>query len=292
MNRIPAAALPATLWWSVFFVAPFAGLALMSFGSPQTMPFIDDGAFAHLTTGNYVAAADPLYTSVLLATLRTAASGTLLCLLAGFPAAYVLARVIEPRWRPLLLILLMLPYWTSFLLRTIAWRILLAPDGPVSSAGLASGLLHGPLALLDTAQAVQIGIVYNYLPIAILPLYVALEKIPRNLHLASMDLGASRLVSFLTITMPLALPGIAGAALLTFVLAAGDYVVPALLGGARGLMLGSLIATQVLAAQNLPLGSAIALMLLGALALTVFAVWVMARTLIALPRALRRSDAP
>jgi spermidine/putrescine transport system permease protein len=258
MKGIPTASLPAAIWWSAFFIVPFVGLLAMS------------------AEANFATAFDPLYRAVLFTTLRTAAIGTVLCVLAGFPVAYALAYKVEERWRPLLLVLLMLPYWTSFLLRTIAWRIILAPQGPLEFAALPP--------ILDTNAAVQIGIVYNYLPLSILPIYVALERIPRSLRAASMDLGANRLVTFLTITLPLAAPGIGGALLVTFVLAAGDYVVPALLGGARGLMIGSLIATQTLAAQNVPLGSAIAVVLLLSLALVAGAAWIAARTAGALAR--------
>jgi spermidine/putrescine transport system permease protein len=260
MRAVPAASLPAMIWWTLFFLFPFAGLLVMS------------------ADADFGAAVDPLYRSVLFTTLRTAAIGTVLCVLAGFPVAYALAYRIDERWRALLLVLLMLPYWTSFLLRTIAWRIILAPQGPLEFAHLPS--------ILDTNAAVQLGIVYNYLPLSILPIYVALERIPRSLRAASMDLGANRFVTFFTITLPLAAPGIAGALLVTFVLTAGDYVVPALLGGARGLMIGSLIATQTLAAQNVPLGSAIAVTLLVSLALIALAAWVAARTVTGLARSL------
>ena len=284
MRAAAALALPATIWWTGFFLLPFLGLLIMSFGSPLAMPFFDRGAFAGLSFANYAVALQPPYSNVLVATLRTAALGTALCVIAGFPVAYALARVIDQRWRSLLLIVLMLPYWTSFLLRTLAWRIILAPDGPVGSAAAASGLWTQPLALLDTAAAVQIGIVYNYLPLTILPIYVALERIPASLDAAGRDLGASPAVSFCTITLPLAAPGIASAALITFVLAGADYVVPALLGGARGLMIGSLIATQTLAAQNIPLGSALAIVLLLSSMLAVLAAWAGYRTLRMLSR--------
>jgi ABC-type spermidine/putrescine transport system permease subunit II len=133
------------------------------------------------------------------------------------------------------------------------------------------GLIGGPLALLDSNAAVQLGIVYNYLPLMILPMYVALDRIDPALIRASMDLGAGPLRSFLSVTVPLAAPGIFGGVLLTFILAAGDYVVPAILGGAKGLMVGNLVATQILAAQNLPLGAGMAILLIFMLAMVVAA---------------------
>jgi spermidine/putrescine transport system permease protein len=162
--------------------------------------------------------------------------------------------------------LLIVPYWTSFLLRTFAWRIILAPQGTLSDVLQALGILSRPLLILDSNAAVQLGIVYNYLPVMILPIYVALERIDTSLIRASMDLGAGPLRTFLRVTLPLAMPGLLGGLVLTFILAAGDYVVPTILGGTKGLMVGNLIATQILASQNLPLGSAMAVMLIGLLA--------------------------
>jgi spermidine/putrescine transport system permease protein len=165
-----------------------------------------------------------------------------------------------------------LPYWTSFLLRTFAWRIILAPEGTLSTALRALNILDQPLLILDTNAAVQLGIIYNYLPLMILPMYVALERIDPALRSASMDLGAGPLRTFFSVTVPLAAPGILGGLLLTFILATSDYVVPAILGGARGLMVGNLVASQILASQNLPLGSAMAILLIGMLAGVVLAI--------------------
>jgi spermidine/putrescine transport system permease protein len=137
-----------------------------------------------------------------------------------------------------------------------------------------------PIGLLDTDAAVQLGIVYNYLPLMVLPIFVALDRIDPALRQASMDLGAGPIRTLLSVTVPLAAPGIAGGVLLTFILAAGDYVVPAILGGAKGLMVGNLVATQILASQNLPMGAAMAIMLIGMLAVVV----VTAQTLFLLTR--------
>jgi spermidine/putrescine transport system permease protein len=262
----PAA--PALLWWGFFFVVPVAWIALYSLGQK---PPPGGGAVTLdvLSGANYVAVTSELFLRVFWVTLRTAALGTLACVLVGFPVAYALARYVPERWRPGLLFLLVLPYWTSFLLRAFAWRIILAPEGALSDTLRALGLLSAPLSLLDSNAAVQLGIIYNYLPLTILPIFVALDRIDPALGRAAMDLGAGPVRTFLAVTLPLAAPGIAGGVLLTFILAAGDYVVPAILGGAKGLMVGNLVATQILASQNLPAGAAMAVVLIGLLGLAV-----------------------
>jgi spermidine/putrescine transport system permease protein len=260
-------AAPALLWWLFFFVAAFVAVGFYSLGQKAPYTAREAVIFEPLTLGNYEEALSPVFLQVFWITLRTAGLGTLACLLVGFPVAYALATRVPQRLRPWLLFFLILPYWISFLLRTFAWRIILAPEGAFSGFLQSAGVLEAPLAILDTQAAVQLGIIYNYLPVAILPIFVALDRIDPELRRASMDLGAGRMATFLEITLPLAAPGIIAAALLTFVLAAGDYVVPAILGGARGLMIGTLIAIQILGAQNLPLGAAMAVTLIAILAL-------------------------
>jgi spermidine/putrescine transport system permease protein len=215
-----------------------------------------------LSLANYAKAMSDVFFTVFKITMRTAGLGTIACALVGFPVAYALARYIQPRWKPVLLFLLVLPFWISFLLRTFAWRIILAPEGVLSHFLQDIGLLAGPLTMLDTNAAVQLGIIYNYLPLMVLPMFVALDRIDPALIQGSMDLGAGPIRTFLSVTLPLALPGVLGGLVLTFILASGDYVVPAILGGAKGLMIGNLVATQILAAQNLPLGSAMAVLLI------------------------------
>jgi spermidine/putrescine transport system permease protein len=282
-------AAPALLWWLFFFVAAFAAIGFYSLGQKAPYTAREPVTFEPLTFGNYQEALSPVFLQVFWITLRTAGLGTLACLLVGFPVAYALATRVPQRLRPWLLFYLILPYWISFLLRTFAWRIILAPEGALSGFLQASGMLHAPLAILDTQAAVQLGIIYNYLPVAILPIFVALDRIDPELRRASMDLGAGRVATFVQITLPLAAPGIIAAALLTFVLAAGDYVVPAILGGARGLMIGTLIAIQILGAQNLPLGAAMAVTLIALLAL---AVAVVAALIVLIKLAVRAARGP
>src|SRR3954451_11653637 len=260
---------PALAWWTVFFGVPLLWIILYSFGSRPSAVVAGPVSLEVLSLDNYWQALSEIFFRVFQITMRTAGVGTILCMLLAFPVAYAIAMHIPQRWRSILVFLLIIPYWTSFLLRTFAWRIILAPHGTLSDILQSLGILGRPLLILDTNAAVQLGIVYNYLPVMVLPIYVALERIDRSLITASMDLGAGPLRSFLQVTLPLAAPGLFGGLVLTFILAAGDYVVPTILGGTKGLMVGNLIATQILASQNLPLGSAMAVILIGLLALVV-----------------------
>lgn len=261
---------PALAWWIVFFVVPLIWIVIYSFGAkPEAGAGSGPVSLAYLSLDNYWAALSDVFFRVFQITMRTAGIGTILCALVGFPVAYTLALHVPERWRSMLVFLLILPYWTSFLLRTFAWRIVLAPEGWLSQTLREVGILTRPLLILDTNAAVQLGIVYNYLPVMILPMYVALSRIDPALLRASMDLGAGPVRTFFDVTLPLAKPGILGGLLLTFILAAGDYVVPTILGGTKGLMVGNLVATQILSAQNLPLGAAMAILLICMLALVV-----------------------
>jgi len=257
--------LPAAAWWAVFLLAALVSIMVFSFGLKAPLSSVDPVTFEVLSLENYREALSPVYVQVFWITLKTAGIGTFFCLLFAFPVAYLLSTRISRNWRPWLLFIIIFPYWVSFLLRTFAWRIILAPEGMLSEALQAMGLITGGLAILDTQLAVQLGIIYNYLPVAILPIFVALERIDPALRQASSDLGATKITTFVQVTLPLATPGLIGAGILTFILAAGDYVVPAILGGARGLMIGRLIALQILEAQNLPLGAAMAMILIVAL---------------------------
>ena len=270
-----AMAWPALLWWAFFFVIPIGWIAVYSLGMKPATPGAGPVTLEVLSLDNYMAATSGVFLVVFWITMRTAVLGTIACALVGFPVAYALANCVSPKWRSVLLFLLVLPYWTSFLLRTFAWRIVLAPEGVLSGALQSLGIIDRPLGLLDSNAAVQLGIVYNYLPLMILPMYVALERIDPAMIRASMDLGAGPVRTFLAVTVPLAAPGIVGGVLLTFILAAGDYVVPAILGGAKGLMVGNLVATQILSAQNLPLGAGMAILLIGMLAAVVGAAAIM-----------------
>lgn len=260
---------PALAWWTVFFILPLLWILVYSLGAKPDATEPGAVSLEVLSFHNYGEALTGVFFNVFVITMRTAGLGTILAALIGFPVAYALAMHVPPRWRSILVFLLILPYWTSFLLRTFAWRIILAPQGTLSDMLQSLGVIGGRLLVLDTNAAVQLGIVYNYLPVMILPIYVALERIDKSLLRASMDLGAGPVRTFLQVTLPLAAPGLLGGLLLTFILSAGDYVVPTILGGTKGLMVGNLVATQILASQNLPLGAAMAVMLIGLLFLIV-----------------------
>ena len=275
------AALPSGLWYAAFFLVPLAAVVLYSFGAKPVGPGVVD--LGSLSTGNYSAVLSDTFTSTFRQTVQTSALSTLLLLLVAFPVAYHVATRVPPVWRPLLLGLVIVPFWTSFLLRTFAWRIILSPLGIVSEGLEGVGFIDGPLAVLDTRGAVQLGLLYNYLPLMIFPLFVALDRIDPALREAGKDLGAGRVRTFVTVTLPLALPGVVAGLLLVFIPLMGEYVTPTVLGGAKGLMVGNLVASQFLEAQNVPLGSAMAVVLVGltlGVIAAVAAVCLLARTLV------------
>jgi spermidine/putrescine transport system permease protein len=180
----------------------------------------------------------------------------------GFPVAYFLAYKVKEKWRGILLALIIIPSFTSFLIRTIAWRIPLSTNGTFSKWLQDIGVIDKGLQILETSNAVQLAIVYNYLGFMILPLFVALDRIDLGLREASKDLGAGRLSTFGQVTMPLAAPGIAAGILLTFIPMCGDFITATILGGAKGNMIGATIESQFRLAQNWPLGSAMAVIMI------------------------------
>ncbi|HVM25638.1 MAG TPA: ABC transporter permease [Candidatus Limnocylindrales bacterium] len=252
---------PALAWWLVFLVLPVGivlGYSLFERGE-------FGGVVPNLTLDNYGRALDPLYTSVLLNSLRMAALATVIALVIGYPVAYFVAT--RPRrWRTPLLILVILPFWTSFLIRTYAWIVLLNREGLINRPLLNAGIIGEPLPLLNNEFAIVLGLVYIYLPLMILPLYAALERISPELREASTDLGASPVRTFLTVTLPLSSTGIAAGAIFVFVPSLGNFIVPELLGGGRHPMIGNLIQGQFLRARDWPFGAALAA---GLIAITV-----------------------
>jgi spermidine/putrescine transport system permease protein len=257
-------ALSPLAWLTLLFIVPLAFTLVYAFAHATY-----GGVQIGFTFTNFKQALSGFYLSIFLRTLRFAATGTVLCFVIATPLAYFLARKIK-RWRGLFIVLLLIPFWTSFLIRTLAWETLLAPNGPIRDALNFLQLHHGLLNVLDTPTAVFIGIVYGYLPLMAMPLFVAFERIPRELTEASSDLGSGRVGTFLRVTLPLARPGVAAGCLLTFVPMTGEYVIPALLGGDKGVLMGGLIANQYLQAQNFALGSAMAVLILAVLGVFVF----------------------
>ncbi len=244
---------PALAWWLVFLVVP-VGLVL-GYSVLERGEF--GGVVPTVTAENYLRALDPLYTGVLLDSLRIAAIATVVALLIGYPVAYFIAT--RPRrWRTPLLILVILPFWTSFLIRTYAWIVLLNREGLINRPLLNLGLIEEPLPLLNNEFSIILGMTYIYLPLMILPLYASLERINPELREASTDLGASPLRTFLTVTLPLSSTGIAAGAIFVFVPSLGNFIVPELLGGGRSPMIGNLIQGQFLSARDWPFGAALA----------------------------------
>ncbi|MEY3358039.1 MAG: hypothetical protein RIR87_1098 [Actinomycetota bacterium] len=262
-----ALALPSIVWYVAFFVAPIAFVVLYSFGTKDTSQLVPVD-LTKLTTDGYVEVFDETFFSVFRATVRIAITATLLCLLIGLPVAYFAAFKVSERWRAIVLAAVVVPSFTSFLIRTVAWRIPLAPNGTLSKFLQDLGVVgENGIQLLQTSTAVQLAIVYNYLGFMILPLYVAFDRIDVRLREASKDLGAGRFATFFGVTLPLAGPGIAAGVLLTFIPMCGDYVTATVLGGAKGNMIGAMIASQFSGAQNWPLGSAMAVLMIGAVLL-------------------------
>ena len=204
---------------------------------------------------------DPLYISAYLYSLQVAAVSTVFCLLLGYPMAYAIARA-EGARRSMLLMLVILPFWTSFLLRVYAWIGLLKHNGVINNILMYLGIIHQPLTMLQTDFAVYVGIVYSYLPFMILPLYANLEKHDGALLEAAADLGARPFTAFRRITLPQSVPGILAGSLLVFIPAVGEYVVPSLLGRTDQLMIGRVLSDEFFENRDWPLASAVAILML------------------------------
>ena len=259
-----ALALPSMIWYTLFFVVPIAFIVVYSFGAKDGSKLLPVD-LSNLSGANYANVFDETFFKVFKSTLRISAIATIACLLIGLPVAYLAAFKVSEKWKGLILALVVVPSFTSFLIRTVAWRIPLAPNG-FFSKWLVDMSWIGPqgIQVLETPMAVQIAIIYNYLGFMILPLFVALDRIDVRMREASKDLGAGRLSTFFGITLPLAGPGIIAGVLLTFIPMCGDFVTATILGGAKGNMIGSMIASQFSGAQNWPLGSAMAVLMIGA----------------------------
>ncbi len=250
-------ALPGLVWMGLFFLIPLLLVFAISFASRGTY----GGIVWEFTAANYLDLLHPLYGKILGQSLWYAALTTVCCFVLGFPLAYVIARS-PARWQPVLLLLVMLPFWTNFLVRTYAWMILLRHDGLVNSLLLSLGVIATPFEVLYTPAAVVIGLVYGYLPFMVLPLYVAVERLDPVLVEAAWDLYASRWAVFSRVVVPLTMPGIVGGCVLVFIPSIGSFITPDLLGGARSMMIGNLIQHEYLVVRDWPLGSALSFVLM------------------------------
>jgi putrescine transport system permease protein len=260
--------LPPYLWLLLFFLAPFAIVLAISFGETRIgVPPVSIGWPPSLGSWE-ILAGDSLYLRAWGNSLLFAAIATLCCLLLGYPMAYAIARAGKAR-RDLLLLFVILPFWTSFLIRVYAWTGLLRPNGTINEALLALGLIDAPLPLMNNAFGVVLGLVYSYLPFMVLPLYATLEKLDPALLEAAADLGAPPRRAFLSVTLPLSLPGVLAGSLLVFVPAAGEFVVPDLLGGPDTLMIGKVLWDEFFTNRDWPVASALAVSMLALLGIPV-----------------------
>ena len=263
------------LWLAVLFLVPFLIVMKISLSDyavsiPPYTPTLDISGgwaavkefWADLDFENYVFLTDDdLYWKAYLSSLKIALIATALTLLVGFPIAYGMANAPE-EWRPSLMMLVILPFWTSFLIRVYAWIGILSNEGYLNQFLLWIGLISEPLAILNTNTAVYIGIVYTYLPFMILPIYASLERLDGSLIEAAMDLGCTRIQAFWRVTVHLARPGIIAGSFLVFIPTLGEFVIPSLLGGSRTLMIGKVLWEEFFSNRDWPVASAVAIILL------------------------------
>lgn len=263
------------LWLFVFFLVPFLivfkiSLSYTAIAMPPYTPTFDlasgweafVGAFSELSFENYLWLwDDSLYFNAYMTSVWIAAVSTFFALLIGYPMAYAMARAPE-NLRPLLLMLVILPFWTSFLIRVYAWIGILKPEGLLNQFLMWAGIIDTPLIITGTYTAIYIGIVYSYLPFMVLPLYATLEKMDFSLIEAAQDLGSTPSGAFWKITVPLSVPGIVAGCMLVFIPAVGEFVIPDLLGGSQTLMIGKTLWNEFFANRDWPVASAVAIVLL------------------------------
>ena len=257
--------LPTLVITAVCFVVPLGLIALYSFGSVNQVNF---DVFFGWTTGNYRAFTSELYVHTLARSVVLSVSTTLVCAVIGFTFAYFISRQ-SPKAQRLLLVAVIVPFWTSFIVRTYSWVDLLQNLGPIDRFARTLGL-HGHINLLYTPYSIGIGILYSYLPLMILPIYVSLERIDPALFDAAEDLGATPWRQFRRVVLPLAVPGLIAGIIIVGVPALGEYVIPQILGGGKTLMAGNILADQFLETGNYPFGSALAVSIMVVLMVLLF----------------------
>jgi putrescine transport system permease protein len=255
------------LWLLLFFLLPFVIILKISLADPIVArppftPLFDDQGSLSVTLDNFLfLLTDKLYAYTYLKSVLMALAATVLCLLLGFPMAYGIARS-DGSIRSLLLLLIVLPFWISFLLRVYAWMGLLNNYGVINNTLIFLGVIDQPVQIMYTDLAIFIGLTYSYLPFMILPLYASLERMDHDLVEAALDLGASRTAAFWDVTWPLARPGVIAGCLLVFIPAIGEYVIPYLLGGPESLLIGRVLFDEFFVNRDWPLASAVAIVLL------------------------------
>lgn len=253
---------PGLGWLAMLLVAPCGLIFVLSFFERGVYGGVD----YTFTLENFVRAIDPLYAGIFFYSAKIAGLAVVFSLLIGYPAAYCIA--LQPKRRQMaLLIFVMMPFWSNYLIRTYAWIVLLNREGLINRALESAGVIQEPLPLLYNDFAIVTGLVYGYVPFMILALYSSISKLAPDLREASADLGASAWRTFLRITFPLTLPGIAAGSVFVFVLSIGNFVTPDLLGGGKRTMLGNLIYDQFLTARDWPFGATLAFILVGVMML-------------------------
>lgn len=241
---------PGTFWLILFFMVPIGIMLVYSF-----MPRgIYGGVEAGFTLQHYTRFFDPLYLQILTRTFVWSIGATILCLLMGYPVAYLIA--MSGKWKNFLMFLVVLPFWTSFLVRTFAMIFLMRDTGLINTMLLSLGVIDEPIVMLYTPFAVMTGLVYGFLPFMVLPIYASLEKLDHSLLEAAEVLGAKPVARFFKVTLPLSMPGVVAGSLLVFIPALGSFLTSDLLGGAKQVMIGNLIQNQFSTARNWPFGSA------------------------------------
>lgn len=256
-SRTRLLVLPAAVWLIFFLLVPLLFVIVYSVAHRGPYGSVEFG----WTWDNYLRAREWLYLRVFGASLRLAILTSVSCLALGFPVAYTMARA-RPAARSVMLLLIVVPFWTNFVVRTYALRVLISESGPLNTTAIALGLISEPVSFLNTSFAVWVGMVTNYLPFTVLPLYVALEKFDYALLDAARDLGAGTWEAFWKVLVPLVRPGIVTGFLFVFAPALGEFIIPDLMGGARTMLLGNLVTDQFLKARDWPFGAALSLLLI------------------------------
>lgn len=256
-------ALPTTLWLAIFFVLPLVIVLVVSFmsrgrGGVAIMP----------PTVEHYQRTFGIFSIILWRSIGLAALTTVVCLLAGYPLAFFISTRRSRLFQQITLFLVILPFWTNFLIRTYAWRILLGDEGTINGALISLGLISEPLKMLNTQFAVLVGLVYGFLPFMVLPIYASVERFNFRYVDAAHDLGANDARAFVRVVLPLTLPGVLAGCALVFIPSVGAFVTPDLLGGTKGLMIGNLINNQFGGSGNMPLGSALSIVMMAVVMLS------------------------
>ncbi|HAS63782.1 MAG TPA: spermidine/putrescine ABC transporter permease PotB [Vibrio sp.] len=253
-------------WLTLFVLVPNLMIIGTSFLTRDEANLIE----MTFTFDNYIRLMDPLYAKVLMHSFYMAIIATVLCLILGYPFAYIVAKMPE-KWRPFMLFLVIVPFWTNSLIRTYGLKIVLGTQGILNKSLIAMEIIDKPIRLMYTETAVMIGLVYILLPFMILPLYSAIEKLDGTYIEAAKDLGANKLQTFTKVILPLTMPGIIGGCLLVLLPALGMFYISDLLGGAKNLLIGNVIKSQVLNARDWPFGAATSIALTFAMAVMLYA---------------------